>query len=112
MVSHDQGEPPAVAQLARGERGYAVLEMPVGVVRVVHRHAGQPMRVDDRPHAVGFVSQDDIERRDPSGGGRLKCSQDQRLSQHRVEQLRVMWRVLEAVAVTGGQDDGVPQGDV
>ena len=111
MIPHQQREPAIVKAIPDRQHRHAVFELPLGVVGEVDRHAARCAALDRVAHAVGLVADDNLEGSDARFGRSVERSQDERLAQHRLEQLGLARAVLKPVAVAGCEYDGVPHGD-
>jgi hypothetical protein len=85
--------------------------MPVRVVTEVHGDAVGRTALDGDADPVGLVPEDHFERIDTGLSRGLERSEDERLTEKRLKQLRLTRAVLEPITIACGKHKSVPGGD-
>ena len=111
MVAHQQREARA-EPVTRGEHGDAVFLFPVRVVREVEHDISRRLPLDGCAHAVGLVSEHDLEPFDAGRARRLDRSNDEWSPEHRLEELRFARRIAKPIAVARGKHERLVDGGV
>src|SRR5688500_18430764 len=102
MITHQQREWSVAEISLRCQDGDSVFEVPVRVVTEVDVHAGH-MRVQKAPHQVRLVAEHDFEARNAGGHRGVKRTDEQRLTEHAMEELGLTGAVDESIAVARGE---------
>jgi hypothetical protein len=85
--------------------------VPFRVIGDVHgRSAGRAFR-HRGAQRVALIADHNVKGTDSGVGSRLKCSENERLAENRLQQLGVMRRGSKPVPVSGRENDGVPYWD-
>src|SRR5688572_21304793 len=109
MITHQQREWSVAEISLRRQDGDSVFEAPVGVVTEFDIHAWH-VRVQKAPHQVRLVAEHDFEARNAGGPRGVKCTDEQRLTEHAMEELGLTSAVDESIAIARGEHERPPDG--
>jgi hypothetical protein len=102
MIAHQQREPLVRQAVSRGQHGYAILQVPVGVEIEVNRYAARNASLYRTPDVVRLVADNYFERVDAGVVRGLQCANDERFAQKRLKKLGLTSSAPKPITVSSG----------